>query len=135
VDRCRWSGVPSRHGWSPSGHIEQLLSGSSRAKVYAGTGPQGPLLDTLCARLMRCGNLARVGKPFTEHPNIPDLRPDPGRPAWPALVAAWARLDMLPTEKIPLWAAYRIAAGYDGERLGNGGAAAGAGCRCQPRSA
>ena len=28
-------------------------------------------------RRMRCGNLACVGKPFTEHRNIPNLRPDP----------------------------------------------------------
>ena len=38
---------------------------------------RGPLLDPLYARLMRCGNLACTGKPFTEHRNIPDLRPDP----------------------------------------------------------
>ena len=38
---------------------------------------RGPILDTLYARLMRCGNLACTGKPFTEHRNIPDLRPDP----------------------------------------------------------
>jgi DNA-binding transcriptional regulator YhcF (GntR family) len=33
---------------------------------------------------MRCGNLACTGKPFTEHRNIPDLRPDPAdrRPEW-----------------------------------------------------
>jgi len=37
---------------------------------------RGPLFDTLYARLMRCGNLACTGKPFTEHRNIPDLRPD-----------------------------------------------------------
>ena len=41
---------------------------------------RGPLLDTLYARLMRCGNLACTGKPFTEHRNIPDLRPDPADP-------------------------------------------------------
>jgi len=41
---------------------------------------RGPLLDTLYARLMRCGNLACIGKPFTEHRNIPDLRPDPADP-------------------------------------------------------
>jgi len=35
----------------------------------------------------------------------------------PALVAAWAKLGMLPTERVPLWAAYWIAAGYDGESL------------------
>jgi hypothetical protein len=29
---------------------------------------------------MRCGNLASTGKPFTEHHNIPDLRPDPADP-------------------------------------------------------
>jgi hypothetical protein len=38
---------------------------------------RGPLLDTLYTRLMRCGNFACTGKPFTEHRNIPDLRPDP----------------------------------------------------------
>jgi hypothetical protein len=45
---------------------------------------RGPLLDTRYARLMRCGNLACTGKPFTEHRNIPDLRPDPAdpRPKW-----------------------------------------------------
>src|SRR5271155_2550996 len=34
---------------------------------------RGPLLDTLYARLMRCGNLACTGKPFTEHRNIGEL--------------------------------------------------------------
>jgi integrase len=29
---------------------------------------------------MRCGNLACTGKPFTEHRNVPDLRPDPADP-------------------------------------------------------
>jgi hypothetical protein len=41
---------------------------------------RGPLLDTLYARLMRCGNPACTGKPFTEHRNIPDLRPNPADP-------------------------------------------------------
>jgi len=41
---------------------------------------RAPLLDTLYARLMRCGNLACTGKSFTEHSNIPDLRPDPADP-------------------------------------------------------
>jgi len=41
---------------------------------------RGPLLDTLYVRLMRCGNLACTGKPFTEHRNVPDLRPDPADP-------------------------------------------------------
>jgi hypothetical protein len=35
----------------------------------------------------------------------------------PALVGALLRLDMLPVEKVPLWAAHWIAAGYDGESL------------------
>ena len=35
---------------------------------------RGPLLDTFYARLMRCGNLACTGRPFTEHRNVPDLR-------------------------------------------------------------
>jgi integrase len=42
---------------------------------------RGPLLDTFYARLMRCGNLACTGKPFTEHRNVPDLRPDPADPS------------------------------------------------------
>jgi hypothetical protein len=29
---------------------------------------------------MRCGNLACTGMPFTEHRNIPYLRPDPADP-------------------------------------------------------
>ena len=45
---------------------------------------RGPILDTLYARLMRCGNLACAGKPFIEHRNIPDPRPGPadGRLGW-----------------------------------------------------
>jgi hypothetical protein len=35
----------------------------------------------------------------------------------PRLVAAWARLNMLPAERLPLWAAHWLAAGYDGEAL------------------
>jgi hypothetical protein len=41
---------------------------------------RGPLLDTLYVQLMRCGNLAWTGRPFTEHRNIPDLRPGPADP-------------------------------------------------------
>jgi hypothetical protein len=37
----------------------------------------GPILGTLYSRLMRCGNLACTGKPFTEHRNIPDHRRGP----------------------------------------------------------
>ena len=159
VDRCRNPVCRHAVASTPSGHIEQLPSGSWRAKVYAGTDPltgreirfrktckteraaqielgkllamaqagrqpdsdvtvvqlldqyvstagwdvstlqsnlgyirrtikpalgslqvrkvRGPILNTLYARLMRCGNLACTGKPFTEHRNLPDLRPDP----------------------------------------------------------
>ena len=39
MDRCRYGGVRCRHGVCPSGHIEQLPSGSWRAKVCAGKDP------------------------------------------------------------------------------------------------
>jgi len=35
----------------------------------------------------------------------------------PRLVAAWARLDMMPAERVPLWAAHWLAGGYDGDAL------------------
>jgi hypothetical protein len=35
----------------------------------------------------------------------------------PLLVAAWERLGLLPTERVPLWAAYWIAGGLDGPAL------------------
>jgi hypothetical protein len=41
----------------------------------------------------------------------------PGQVSSPALVAAWLKLGMLATERVPLWAAYWIAAGHDGESL------------------
>jgi integrase len=45
---------------------------------------RGPILDMLYARLKKCGDLACNGRPFTEHRNVPDLRPDSGdrRLAW-----------------------------------------------------
>jgi integrase len=45
---------------------------------------RGPMLDMLYARLRRCGDLACIGRPFTEHRNVPRLVVDPadGRPAW-----------------------------------------------------
>lgn len=45
---------------------------------------RGPILDTLYARLKKCSNLTCTGKPFTEHRNVPDLRPgtDDRRVAW-----------------------------------------------------
>jgi Regulator of ribonuclease activity B len=47
---------------------------------------------------------------------------DPSAPQRPEVpspiqVASWERLGVLPTEKVPLWAAYWIAAGHDGEAL------------------
>jgi hypothetical protein len=35
----------------------------------------------------------------------------------PRLVAAWLVLDMLPAERVPLWASYWLAGGYDGPSL------------------
>jgi hypothetical protein len=34
---------------------------------------RGPILDKLYAKLKRCGDLACIGKPFTQHRNIPVL--------------------------------------------------------------
>ena len=71
----------STAGWDVSTRESNL--GYIRRTIKPALGPlqvrkvRGPILDTLYARLMRCGNLACTGKPFTEHRNIPDLRPDP----------------------------------------------------------
>jgi hypothetical protein len=46
-----------------------------------------------------------------------DWPADPGEIPSPQLVAAWLTLDILPTERIPLWAAHWIAGGYDGPTL------------------
>jgi hypothetical protein len=46
-----------------------------------------------------------------------ELPSDPGEIPSPQLVAAWLTLNKLPTERIPLWAAHWIAAGYDGRAL------------------
>ena len=68
---------------------------------------RGPILDTLYARLMRCGNLACTGKPFTEHRHIPDLRPDPAdpRPEWQQaadrLRAAIRSAELAPGDALP----------------------------------
>ena len=35
----------------------------------------------------------------------------------PRLAAAWAKLDVLPAERVPLWAAHWLAAGNDGDAL------------------
>ena len=35
----------------------------------------------------------------------------------PVLVASWERLGLLPTDRVPLWAAHWIAGGHDGEAL------------------
>ena len=74
----------STAGWDVStressrGYIRRTIKpalGSAQVRKV-----RGPLLDTLYARLMRCGKLACTGMPFTEHRNIPDLRPDPADP-------------------------------------------------------
>jgi hypothetical protein len=35
----------------------------------------------------------------------------------PELVAVWAKLGMIPSERVPLWAAHWLVAGYDGEHV------------------
>jgi DNA-binding transcriptional regulator YhcF (GntR family) len=49
----------------------------------------GPILDQLYARLKRCGDLGRTGRPFTEHRNVPVLAINPRdpRPAWQQVTA------------------------------------------------
>jgi hypothetical protein len=67
-------------GWDVSTRVSNL--GYIRRTIKPALGSaqvrrvRGPLLDTLYARLMRCGNLACTGKRFTEHRNIPDLWAD-----------------------------------------------------------
>ena len=71
-------------GWDVSTRVSNL--GYIRRTIKPAIGStqvrkvRGPLLDTLYARLMRCGNPTCSGKPFTEHRDIPDLRPDPADP-------------------------------------------------------
>jgi hypothetical protein len=48
---------------------------------------------------------------------VHDWPASPGEIPSPQLVAAWLTLGTLPAERIPLWAAYWIAAGYDGDTL------------------
>ena len=64
----------STAGWDVStresnlGYIRRTIKpplGSTQVRKV-----RGPLLDTLYARLMGCGNLACTGKPFTEHRNV-----------------------------------------------------------------
>lgn len=49
--------------------------------------------------------------PVTRWPASADEIPSPG------LVAALAKLGIAPTERIPLWAAHWLVAGYDGEHV------------------
>jgi hypothetical protein len=46
-----------------------------------------------------------------------DWPADPAEIPSPQLIAAWLVLNILPTERIPLWAAHWIAVGYDGHAL------------------
>ncbi len=46
-----------------------------------------------------------------------DWPADPEEIPSPQLVAAWLILDTLPAERVPLWAAHWLAAGYDGQAL------------------
>ena len=101
----------STAGWDVStresnlGYIRRTIKpaiGSTQVRKV-----RGPLLDTFYARLMRCGNLACTGKPFTEHRHIPDLRPDPAdpRPEWQQaadkLRAAIQSAELAPGDALP----------------------------------
>jgi integrase len=101
----------STAGWDVStresnlGYIRRTIKpalGSTQVRKV-----RGPLLDMLYARLMRCGDLACTGKPFTEHRNIPDLRPDPAdpRPEWQQaadkLRAAIRFAELTPGDALP----------------------------------
>ena len=67
----------------------ETYHGYIRRTIMPALGPielrkiRGPILDTLYARLRRCGDLACTGRPFTEHSNFPALviKPDDHRPA------------------------------------------------------
>ncbi|MEU1955657.1 hypothetical protein [Nocardia rhamnosiphila] len=43
--------------------------------------------------------------------------PDSAEVPTPELVAAWVALEIIPSERIPFWAAHWLAQGYDGETL------------------
>jgi hypothetical protein len=51
--------------------MEQLPSGSYRVEVHTGIDP-----ITEYGRLKKRSHLACRGRPFAEHRNVPDLRPD-----------------------------------------------------------
>jgi integrase len=81
----------STAGWNVSTRASNL--GYIRRTIKPALGSlqvrkvRGPILDTLYAHLMRYGNLACTGKPFTEHRNTPERLPatssqgiPPGRP-------------------------------------------------------
>jgi integrase len=72
--------VSTREGFE--GYVRRTIRpGLGHLKVR---GVQGPILDTFYARLKKCGDLTCTGRPFTEHRNVPDLRPpaDGGRLDW-----------------------------------------------------
>jgi integrase len=74
----------------------QTYEGYIRRTILPALGPmelrkvRGPMLDTLYARLHRCGDLACSGKPFTEHSHFPaiDVKPSAARPTWVQVAAA-----------------------------------------------
>jgi hypothetical protein len=82
--------VSTREGYE--GHIRRTikpaLGGMELRKL------RGPVLDTFCARLRQCGDLACTGKPFTEHRNVPVLTVDPGdsRPAYRQIADTLAKM-------------------------------------------
>jgi hypothetical protein len=70
VDRVRLSGYRAVYGQDQQGHIQRLLSGSFRVKVYAGTDPvtgkERLLTSTASTHVMRaagqCETIAPRGR-------------------------------------------------------------------------
>jgi hypothetical protein len=69
-------------------------------------------------RTMRQDNRLAASGSVRHHTGVTDwqFQGDDGVPS-PEMVAVWARLDMLAPEKVPLWAAHWLVAGYDGEHV------------------
>jgi hypothetical protein len=73
------SGLPCGHDGDPErshrATPQRVVPGEGLRGHLKVRRVQGPILDTFYARLKKCGDLACSGKPFTEHHNVPDLRP------------------------------------------------------------
>jgi integrase len=62
---------------------------------------RGPILDSLYARLRRCGDPACTGRPFTEHRNVPVLVIDPAD-GWPTSQVADELREAIQSGALPV---------------------------------